>query len=355
MKRTGYIYEDIINVDNCKKAIINASKSKNKKGYVVKILNNIDYYANDLSKRLQTKRFTTPYRVKKIIDGCSKKERIIHIPKYYPDQCAHHAIVQVLKPFILKSSYYWSCANIEGRGLSRAQRGMRRMTQQNEIKYCAKLDIRKFYPSLKNDKLKKFLRTKIKDIKALEIIDTIIDTAEGLPIGNYTSPWLAEWYLQSLDHYIKEELKVKYDVRYADDITLGGNNKKKLHYQLRKTIEYIETKLELKVKDNYQLFRVKNGKNGRKIDFVGQCYAINYSTLRKRRALVIMKQSRLIDRLKRKNKKLNYHLCASYISHNSGYLYSNTYHMKMKYQKHYNCIKKVISERSKENVEKSRS
>lgn len=316
MKRTGYIYEDIINVDNCKKAIINASKSKNKKGYVVKILNNIDYYANDLSKRLQTKRFTTPYRVKKIIDGCSKKERIIHIPKYYPDQCAHHAIVQVLKPFILKSSYYWSCANIEGRGLSRAQRGMRRMTQQNEIKYCAKLDIRKFYPSLKNDKLKKFLRTKIKDIKALEIIDTIIDTAEGLPIGNYTSPWLAEWYLQSLDHYIKEELKVK---------------------------------------DNYQLFRVKNGKNGRKIDFVGQCYAINYSTLRKRRALVIMKQSRLIDRLKRKNKKLNYHLCASYISHNSGYLYSNTYHMKMKYQKHYNCIKKVISERSKENVEKSRS
>lgn len=349
MKRYGYLYEQIIDIDNCRKAIINASESKKKKWYVQKILNNLDWYAEDLSNRLQNHNFTSPYRVKTIVDGCSKKERVIKIPKFYPDQCSHHAIIQIIKPLVLKSSYYWSCANIDERGTSRAQRGSRRITlSPKPMTYCAKMDIRKFYPSLKNEKLKSFLRTKIKDVKALEILDIIIDTSDGLPIGNYTSPWLAEWYLQRLDHYIKEELHIKKYVRYADDIVMADTNKKKLSSAMHKVINYISSELDLQVKDNYQLFKImKNGK-GRKIDFVGNCYANGYTTMRKSRALTIMQQSRLIDKLENKQLPLAHHLCASYVSRNSAYQNNDTTHMKNKYQKHMKYIKKVISERSRE-------
>lgn len=63
----------------------------------------------------------------------------------------------------------------------------------------------------------------------LWLIDSIIDSSkEGLPIGNYTSQWFANFYLEDLDHYIKETLKVKYYIRYMDDMVLFSNNKKEL-------------------------------------------------------------------------------------------------------------------------------
>lgn len=89
------------------------------------------------------------------------------------------------------------------------------------------MDISKFYPSINKVLLKKSFRRLIKDNEVLWLIDTIIDsTDKGIPIGNYTSQWFANWYLQDLDHYIKEVLHVKYYYRYIDDMVLFGRNKK---------------------------------------------------------------------------------------------------------------------------------
>lgn len=67
----------------------------------------------------------------------------------------------------------------------------------------------------------------IKDRDTLDLIDKIIDsTDKGVPIGNYTSQWFANFFLQDLDHYIKEELKVPYYLRYMDDMVLFHRNKK---------------------------------------------------------------------------------------------------------------------------------
>lgn len=333
MKRYGYLFEKVADIENCKQAIIEASKHKRNRSYVIKILSNIDYYANDLSKRIIENRITSPYRIKIIKDGLSHKEREIKIPRFYPDQCVHHALIRVLSPIILKSSYKFSCANIRNRGIDYASKYVNKCICKHKVKYCCKLDISKFYPSIKNSNLKMFLRTKLKDEKLLKMLDAIIDTSDGLPIGNYTSPWLAEWYFQRVDHFVKK-IKAPYYCRYADDMVLMGNNKKRLHNIMMKVINFIKENLDLTIKGNYQLFPVVK----RKIDFLGRCFGFSsikkcgYITIRKRRALAIMKKSRLIQKLINKGLSIKYYLASGFISRISIFKHTNSYKMKCKYQ-----------------------
>lgn len=353
MKRVGYIYEKIISVENCRTAIINASKGKRNRKYVKCIIENLDYYAKDLSIRLQVKCFTTPYKKEIIIDGSSRKQREIQVPKFYPDQCAHHAIMLILLPYLYKCSYPYSCANIKGRGLSKAAKYMSKAMRSGNVKYCSKYDISKFYPSVDNDILKKLFRTKIKDKKFLEILDTVVDTSKGLPIGNYTSPWFAELYLQDLDRYIKEDLGVKYYVRYADDLVLMGRNKRKLISYEDRIINYLWCNRKLKIKDNYQTFLIYNNNRGRKIDFIGRCYGIDICTIRKRVALSIMRQSRFIRRLQAQNLPIYVKTASGFISRMSAFLFTDSYEMKKKYVYSINItkLKGVISRDSKRKCE----
>ena len=91
------------------------------------------------------------------------------------------------------------------------------------------MDIKKFYPSINHDILKQIIRYKIKDEELLQLLDEIIDSAEGVPIGNYLSQFFANLYLAYFDHWIKEILKVIYYFRYCDDITILGSSKEELH------------------------------------------------------------------------------------------------------------------------------
>lgn len=357
MKRIGFLYEQIVSVENCKRAILNASVPKRKRKSVQKILQNLDFYAEDLSERLIRLDFLTPYKTRIIKDGLSGKERELQIPSFYPDQCAHHAIIQVLQPIFMKSAYYWSCANIPKRGIDRACKGVERATMRDtkHAKYCVKMDISKFYPSIPHDRLKARLREKIKDKKALRIIDKVIDSHfPGLPIGNYTSPWLAEFFLQPLDNFIKQELKVKHYVRYADDLVLTGNNKKKLRKSFCAVIDFIEG-LGMKVKHDYQLFLVqknckdKKHRKGRKIDFVGRCFGIRVTTIRKRRALALMRQSRHIQKLQRQNRPVPYRMASGFLSRSACFKHTDSKAMKEKYYDTVNIkkLKEVISNESK--------
>lgn len=350
MKRHSHLYERIIDYDNCKKAIMDASKHKRKKGYVITILNNLDYYTKDLQKRLIEKRFVSPYKNKVIEDGLSHKKRNIQIPKFYPDQCAHHAIINILQPIIYKSSYIYSCANIPGRGIDYCAKAVHKFTRNDyKVRYCAKLDIKHFYPSVDNGVLKKRFEEKIKDKKALELIFVIVDTSKGLPIGNYTSPWFAEVLLQPMDYYIKQELKVPYYIRYADDIVLLSKNKRRLRQQMNKLISYINDNLKLEVKDNYQLFKIYKNGIGRRIDFVGKCFGIGHITIRKRRALRLMKQSRYIAKSQKKDAEISYLMASSFISRVSVMKHCNCLAFKQKYLYSIDVkeLKRIISKHDK--------
>lgn len=345
MKRYSYLYQKVIDLDNCKEAILEAAKAKKKKGYVRRVLARIDVYAQDLRDRIIRGDFLSPYQTEKRWDKCSDKWRTLTKHKFYPDQCAFHAIIRPLRPLILRESYYWSCANLPDRGLSRAQRGSRRMTRKNsKIKYCFKLDIKKFYPSIKHSVITDFLIDRIKDVRMIQLIVKIVNAyPKGISIGSYYSPWISEWIMKPLDVYIKCTLKAQWLVRYADDIVIGSSNKARLRFIAKQVMIFIKSRLKLDVKENYQLFKIKSEtNNGRKIDFVGNCYAIGYATMRKRKAIKIMRQSRQIDRLLSRNLSLKRHICESFISRCSAFLHNNTYRMKLVYCRRNKLLRKLI-------------
>lgn len=346
MKRIGHIYENLISIENCKRAIINASKNKRNRRQVKAILNDIDKYAMDLSERIQRLDFNSPYVRKTIKDGLSGKERELLIPKFYPDQCVHHAVMQIFIPIVKRTSYYWSCANIPGRGIDHASKKVERATKQDikHSKYCLKCDIKKFYPSVKHDLLKARLRQKIKDEKFLAVLDRIIDSVDaGLPIGNYSSPWLAEMFLQPIDNFILSHKCVKHYIRYADDIVIIGNNKRELHKLKKELIEKV-AEIGLTMKENYQVFRIQENYAGRRIDFVGKCFGRGFTTVRKRRSLKFIRQSRKINGLQRRNLKIPYKVAAGFISRSNLLSRTNTQALRTKYYDtvNVNQLKEVV-------------
>jgi hypothetical protein len=151
------------------------------------------------------------------------------------------------------------------------------LRNESATRYCLKFDIRKFYPSINHRVLKVLLRRKFKDQDLLWLLDEIISSAPGLPIGNYLSQYFANFYLTYFDHWIKEELKIKNYFRYADDIVILSDSKEALHEILSKIRVYLNDKLRLTIKNNYQVFPVKS----RGIDFVGYVFFHGYTRLRK--------------------------------------------------------------------------
>lgn len=293
MKREGYIYEKICDAENVKKAIYKASLGKRHKHFIDKTLRNADLYAERIVEMLESKSYVpTAYKTRTIYDGANKKERTIYIPRFYPDQVIHWALMLQIENIIMRGMYKYSCGSIPGRGTSFGQKALRKWLDSDYkgTKYCLKMDITKFYPSIDKEILKDMFRRKIKDDNCLWLIDTIIDSSDrGLPIGNYTSQWFSNFFLEGLDHFIKERLGIKYYIRYVDDLVLLGANKRKLHAARRKIQEYLEG-INLTLKGNWQVFMVDK----RDIDFLGLRFFRDKTILRKRNALRIRRRVKKI-------------------------------------------------------------
>jgi RNA-directed DNA polymerase len=262
----------------------------------------------------------------KIWDGANKKERIIYKPRYYPDQVIHWCLMRQIEGIIKQGMYYYNCASIPGRGIHYALNAVKKWLREDHkhTKYCVKMDIAKFYPSIDKEVLKGQFRRKIKDKDTLWLIETIIDShTQGLPIGNYTSQWFSNFYLEGLDHYVKEVLGVKYYVRYMDDFCLFGNNKKKLHQARTRVEQYLNEVLHVQVKDNWQLFRVDD----RGVDFVGYRIFRDYCLLRKTTSLRIARRMRKI----RASGEIAYRDAAAFMSYLGWLKHCNAYNFTQKH------------------------
>lgn len=207
------------------------------------------------------------------------KERTIARLPYYPDRIVHHAIMNIVEPIFTRLYTADTYACIKGRGGHKARHKIMEALRKDPegTKYCLKLDIRKYYPSVDHEVLKAILRRKIKDQRTLRLFDEIIDSAPGLPIGNYLSQTLANVYLAYFDHYVKEVLGVRYYYRYVDDIVVLSSDKAQLRSVLRGMKMYLGS-LHLEVKSNWQIFPVE----ARGIDFLGYVFRHGYVLLRKR-------------------------------------------------------------------------
>jgi len=344
LKRVGYLYDKICKKDNIKNAIVKASLGKRDRKYVKKILKNIDFYAEEISVLLKEKKYIpSPYTIKTIIDGSSGKERTIYKPRFYPDQIIHWALMLQIQPIMMKGMYRYNCGSVPGRGTNLGQKTLRKWLDNDYkgTKYCLKLDIKKFYPSVNNEILKKSFRVKIKDKDCLNLMNLIVDSNEGLPIGNYTSQWFANFFLQEMDHLIKEKLGAKYYIRYVDDLVILGSNKKKLH-KIRIAIDEYLGEIDLKLKQNWQVFKVSK----RPIDFLGFKFYYGKTILRKKIALRIRRRINKIC----KKQDLNYKDACAVISYWGWIKRSNSYNFYHKYvEPNIKIIKarRVVSERGK--------
>lgn len=277
MKRINNIFDQICNIDNIELADRKARKNKtNTVGVVIHDLSH-EYSNLEILNKLKSGNYkTSEYTTFTIYEP---KERLIFRLPYDPDRIVHHAIMNIMEPIWLKifTKDTYSC--IKNRGIHLVNKTLKRDLQKDveSTKYCLKLDIKKFYPSINHDILKRIIRKKIKDDRVLRILDEIIDSSDGVPIGNYLSQFFANLYMAYFDHWVKEVLKVKYYYRYADDIVILSDDKDKLRRWFIAIRMYVNYELQLQIKDNYQIFPV----DSRGIDFVGYVFYHTYALLRK--------------------------------------------------------------------------
>lgn len=276
MKRAGNLYEQVYNIHNLYKADSLAQRGKAKQYGVTVHNRQQDENLYALQNMLLDKTYkTSEYTVFKVFEP---KEREVYRLPYFPDRITHYAVLNVIEPVFMSVFTADTYSSIKGKGIHAALNGVRKALKDIEgTEYCLKFDITKFYPSVDHDILKALLRKKFKDKDLLWLLYEIIDSAPGLPIGNYLSQFFANFYLTYFDHWLKECKAVKYYFRYADDIVILSDSKSELHRLLSECREYFETNLKLQIKPNYQIFPVK----ARGIDFVGYKCFHTHTLLRK--------------------------------------------------------------------------
>ena len=283
MKRIGNLYNKVISVENLREADEKARKGKTNT-YGVKVHDkNREANILALHEALLTKTFkTSPYDVFTIFEP---KERLIFRLPYYPDRIVHHAIMNVLEPIWVKTFTYNTYSCIKKRGIEGCARQVDKIIREFEGKplYCLKIDIKKYYPSISHNVMKRLIRRKIKDADLLWLLDEIIDSAQGLPIGNYLSQYLANLFLCYFMHRVNEVLKLD-AAEYADDITFFSSSKEQLREAFKEIRKMIEDELKLKIKGNYQIFPIaanRYDKHGRALDYVGYKFYRNQKLIRK--------------------------------------------------------------------------
>jgi len=275
MKRIDDLFIKIIDKDNLRLAHQNARKGKKHYSEVKKVDKNIDKYIDDLHFLLKNKTFkNSEYEI--FERNCNGKIRVIYKLPYYPDRIIQHAILQVLEPIWRKVYIRDTYQSIKGRGVHLAKRRIEKVLRKEKPKYCLKIDIHKFYPSVDNEILKKIIRKKIKCRDTLWLLDEIIDSVEGLPIGNYISQTFGNLYLTYFDHHFKEKFKLKNYYRYCDDVIILHNNKQYLNTVLSAIKIYLKTNLKLELKPNYQVFPI----SARPIDFLGYKFYLTHTLIR---------------------------------------------------------------------------
>ena len=239
------IYDTIIHPQNLYRAAYAAALGKKSSADVALFFFRMEREIGRLHDELRRGTYRHgPYTVFKIFEP---KPRDIS-KALFRDRVVHHAIHDVIEPFIDKKFIFDSYACRHGKGthaaLARAQSFLRARD------YCMHGDIKKYFPSIDHAVLKVLLRRHIADSQLIFLLDHIIDTARdevGLPIGNLTSQFFANLYLHELDHFVKHTLGCRYYIRYMDDFLLFDNDHAVLERWRAAIADMLESRLKLRL------------------------------------------------------------------------------------------------------------
>ena len=304
-KRAGNLYTKIVDFKNILQACKKAKKGKKFKKATAIFELNLEKNIIKIQEILINK----SYRPSKYNDFyvTDSKKRLISAAPYF-DRVIHHALMNIIEPILCKSFIFDSYACVKGKGTHAAVKRYKKFMKNNT--YVLKCDIKKYFHNINHEILFNQIQNKIKCKETLWLIKTIIDSRfdqsfiqyfkndnlftdinqkKGIPIGNLTSQIFANVYLNDLDHYVKEQLKYKFYIRYCDDFVLFGNFKKDLFTAKIKIQKYLD-KYRLQLHENKS--RVYNINDG--VDFLGFRIFKNYSKVRKN----------IVHRFRKKLKKL---------------------------------------------------
>ena len=231
MRRMNNLYEKIYNLENIMQAFDEVCRNMKNIKKVNQYKEFKCMYVSKIYRTLKNREYEVgPYNVFTIYEP--KKRRIVSQGVF--DKIINHLVARyILMPTLLPSLIDQNVASRVGMGTKMGLKYFFKYRNTCECKYktyyILKCDISSFFASIDKGILKEKLKKKIKDKEALKIVFDIIDSEEnGLGIGNMTSQILAIFYLNDMDHFIKEELKIKYYVRYQDDFVFFHSSKEYL-------------------------------------------------------------------------------------------------------------------------------
>jgi len=280
MKRYGDLYRKILAYDNLLSAHLRARRGKTGVAEVQAVDKAPRPHLLKIQKLLVSKQFTTaPYERFLIHEP---KEREISKLPYFPDRIVQHAVMQVIGPLWDRVFITDVYSAIPGRGIHAGLNRLRGfLKNERATRYCLQFDISKFYPSVNQDILMGLIERKIKCSDTLWLLENIVrspESGKGIPIGNYLSQYFANIYLNEFDHWLKETLKARYYIRYADDGVILDGSKRRLNAIHKAIAAYFKTNLYLSLNPKTQIYPV----DARGIDFLGYRTFRKYTLLRKR-------------------------------------------------------------------------
>jgi retron-type reverse transcriptase len=242
MKRYRNLWEQIIAFENLLQASRQAQRGKRFNPNVLAFNDNLEAELHQLQHELATQTYRPgTYTTFQIRDP---KPRLISAAPYR-DRVVHHALCNIITPLIERTFIADTYANRVGYGTHKALQ--RFISFARSSRYVLQCDIRKYFPSIDHEILKAIIRRKLKCSDTLWLLDTIIDHSNpqepvleyfpgdtlltplqrrhGLPIGNLTSQFLANLYLNGFDHFVKEQIKARKYLRYVDDFALFSDDR----------------------------------------------------------------------------------------------------------------------------------
>jgi len=263
MKTHKHLFAKIVAFENLLLAAQKAAAGKREQFYVMDFFYRLEENLWQLQEELQTQSYQPgQYSTFQIYEP---KPRLISAAPFR-DRVVHHALINVIGPLFERSFIFDSYANRVDKGTHRAIRRYQHFLR--DYRYALKCDIRKYFPSIDHQILKALIRRRIADAQTLWLIDAIIDGSnpqepvtdyftnddlftplerrKGLPIGNLTSQFFANLYLNPLDHFVKEILRCLAYLRYVDDFVLLANSKAEL-WAWREQIALFLQSLRLKL------------------------------------------------------------------------------------------------------------
>ncbi|MFH1311044.1 MAG: reverse transcriptase domain-containing protein [Nanoarchaeota archaeon] len=296
MRTHKNLYPEIYSIKNLVLAWRKARKGKTQKDDVIefeeKLVTNLRALHNEL--KFQT---YEPLPLKTFILRDPKSRKISKSD--FRDRIVHHALVRVIEPIFDKTFIYDSCANRKGKGnlfaIKRFYNFMRKVSKNgktkgwfnnNQVKgYCFKADIKHYFQEVDHKILLSIIRRKIRDEKVIWLIERILENnvldnpkGKGMPLGNLTSQFFANVYLNELDKFVKHKLRAKYYIRYVDDFVLINPSREKLLSWGGVIEDFLIKNLKIEFhKEKSKIISLSRG-----IDFVGFRNFYYFRLLRKR-------------------------------------------------------------------------